>query len=392
MAKKRKNKKQSQTSQTSNNESHNESNNTEQIFSTNQQTHNKDTETVSNSNISKEIQLPPLEELSNTGFKILPIEISSQNLIFDSNSSDSFTFTSIHYCYFKSHESRNNDSFLPPDNTLFISNLPVDSTEAHIKNLFQECGPIDKIIFNEVIKDDEFLISIVNESGDNVDENNNSNGGLNENVSIQQGRKSKKKKKKKPKVQGGIEKRVIGNYKEGGLRKLLIPDSSAHIVFQTSEGLKKALEMTQKKRTWAIKDTEIPSLGLSRWLQDYRLHRPDQSKLQEEVDEYMCKFEEAELERHKALEAKLNQPDEDGFIMVTRVGRRSTNTDGTITVTAAKPEEIKSLKPKNKEFTDFYRFQKREAKRNKIIDLRKKFEEDKEKIAKLKAARRFKPY
>jgi ribosomal RNA-processing protein 7 len=100
------------------------------------------------------------------------------------------------------------------------------------------------------------------------------------------------------------------------------------------------------------------------WLQDYRLHRPDQIKLQEEVDEYMRKFEEAELERHKVLEAKLNQPDEDGFITVTRVGRRSANTDGKITVTAAKPEEIKNLKPKNKELTDFYRFQMREAKRN----------------------------
>lgn len=100
------------------------------------------------------------------------------------------------------------------------------------------------------------------------------------------------------------------------------------------------------------------------WLQDYRLHRSDQIKLQEEVDEYMRKFEEAELERHKALEAKLNQPDEDGFIMVTRVGRRSANTDGTITVTAAKPEEIKNLKPKNKELKDFYRFQMREEKRN----------------------------
>ncbi|CAB4409298.1 unnamed protein product [Rhizophagus irregularis] len=378
-------------SRTTNNESYNNNNEKQkETSSTNQQIHVETT----NSSIN-EVRLPPLEELSNTGFKILPIEISSQKTIFDSNSSDPSTFTSIHYCYFKSHESRNtnnddNDKHLPPNNTLFISNLPIDSTEAHIKHLFQECGKIDRIIFNEVIKDDEFLTNIVNGSDNNEGENNN---GLNENESIQQGKKSKKKKKRKPNMQGGIEKNVIRNFEEGGLRKLLIPDSSAHIVFQNSEGLKKALEMTQKKRIWTIKDVvEIPSLGLSRWLQDYRLHRPGQIKLQEEVDEYMRKFEEAELERHKALEAKLNQPDEDGFIMVTRVGRRSANTDGTITVTAAKPEEIKNLKPKNKELTDFYRFQMRETKRNKLIDLRKKFEEDKEKIAKLKAARRFKPY
>ncbi|GBB91618.1 hypothetical protein RclHR1_00190031 [Rhizophagus clarus] len=371
---------------TTNNKSYNNKNDKQEgTSSTNQQIHNETT----NSNISKEVRLLPLEELSNTGFKILPIEMTSQKTVFDSNSSDPSTLTSTHYCYFKSHESRNtsnaNDNLLPPNNTLFISNLPIDSTEAHIKHLFQECGKIDRIIFNGVIKDDEFLINIVNEDDNNEGENN-------ENGSIQQGKKSKKKKKKKSNMQGGIEKSIIEKFKEGELRKLLIPDSSAHIVFQKSEGLKKALEMTQKKRIWTIKDGEISSLGLSRWLQDYRLRRPEQIILQEEVDEYMRKFEEAELERHKALEAKLNQPDEDGFITVTRVGRRSANTDGTITVTAAKPEEIKNLKPKNKELTDFYRFQMREAKRNKLIDLRKKFEEDKEKIAKLKAARRFKPY
>ncbi|CAG8817060.1 25808_t:CDS:2, partial [Dentiscutata erythropus] len=73
-------------------------------------------------------------------------------------------------------------------------------------------------------------------------------------------------------------------------------------------------------------------------------------------------------------------------------GKRNANTDGTITVTAAKPEEIKNLKPKNKELPDFYRFQMRESKRNKHVELRKKFEEDKKKIERLKAARRFKPY
>ena len=40
-------------------------------------------------------------------------------------------------------------------------------------------------------------------------------------------------------MQGGIEKRVTENYEEGGLRKLLIQDSSAHIVLRNSEGLKK---------------------------------------------------------------------------------------------------------------------------------------------------------
>ncbi|CAG8486881.1 5353_t:CDS:2 [Funneliformis caledonium] len=288
MGSKRKKKKQSQTI-------YKESNNDEQKSSNDPQRINESVSILNSSN-DEETKLPPLEELSNTSFKILPIEMSSPITT---------SFTSIHYCYFKSHESRSNNSsinILPPDKTLFISNLPIDSTEAHIKYLFQDCGVIDRIIFNGVIKDDEFLINAVNEN-----------------------------------------------------RNFLVPDSSAHVIFQKSEGLKQALHMTKKKRIWTTKNEEIPSLGLSRWLRDYRLHRPVQIKLQEAVDEYIVNFEEAELERRKDLEAKLNQPDEDGFITVTRVGRRNVNTD-------------------------------------ELIDLRKKFEEDKEKIAKLKASRRFKPY
>ena len=41
---------------------------------------------------------------------------------------------------------------------------------------------------------------------------------------------------------------------------------------------------------------------------------------------------------------------------------------------------------------DFYRFQKREKNRDAMLLLREQFEEDKRKVAKLKAARKFRPY
>jgi ribosomal RNA-processing protein 7 len=40
---------------------------------------------------------------------------------------------------------------------------------------------------------------------------------------------------------------------------------------------------------------------------------------------------------------------------------------------------------------DFYRFQKREKSRDELLLLREQFELDKQKVAKLKAARKFKP-
>lgn len=47
---------------------------------------------------------------------------------------------------------------------------------------------------------------------------------------------------------------------------------------------------------------------------------------------------------------------------------------------------------KDQTHSDFYRFQQREKRRSELLDLRQKFEEDKRRIAELKASRRFKPY
>ncbi|CAG8445721.1 16000_t:CDS:2 [Dentiscutata erythropus] len=293
----------------------------------------------------------PLEEIPKTGFKILPLEIESisnqtDNLSTNPSSIKHNPLVSIHYCYFKSHDSRinirDNSTILPAERTLFITNLPVDTTECHIRRIFEECGIIDRILFHGVLNNNEFLASTVENS-------------------------------------------VLE-----GSRNLLIPGSTAHIIFKDSEGLTNALNMVQKKRIWNIRDQDIPPLGLKRWLQEYQKLRADPNKLNAQVNEYIRKFEEAEQEKHKALEARRNQPDEDGFILVTGTGKRNINTDGTITVTAVKADVAKNLKPKNKGLVDFYRFQMREAKQ--LAELRKKFEDDKRKIADLKAARRFKPY
>jgi Ribosomal RNA-processing protein 7 (RRP7) C-terminal domain len=49
-------------------------------------------------------------------------------------------------------------------------------------------------------------------------------------------------------------------------------------------------------------------------------------------------------------------------------------------------------KKNEKELTNFYKFQIREQKQNKLFDLRKKFDEDREKVAQMKAGRKFKPF
>jgi ribosomal RNA-processing protein 7 len=116
--------------------------------------------------------------------------------------------------------------------------------------------------------------------------------------------------------------------------------------------------------------------------------------LEDKINQELLDFEELELKMKKEALAKRNLPDEDGFVTVTRArGRRNTNRDGHgAVVSAVNPALVKDLKPKEKGLVDFYRFQMRENKRNQLIELRKRFEQDKLKIAELRKSRKFKPY
>ena len=81
-----------------------------------------------------------------------------------------------------------------------------------------------------------------------------------------------------------------------------------------------------------------------------------------------------------SLKRLRSEPDEDGFITVTR----STRED------ALMVEKKTTNRAVNLE--DFYKFQKREKRMKKMDELRRKFEEDKIKVERAKQARKFKPF
>lgn len=117
------------------------------------------------------------------------------------------------------------------------------------------------------------------------------------------------------------------------------------------------------------------------------------------VDTAMELFQDEEMQRKRALDESRNVPDEDGFVTVTRKGRKTNQDAKGGSVLALKKEDAESLKPKEHGLVDFYRFQQRERKRNgnlltyvELADLRRKFEQDKEKIQQMKESRKFKPY
>lgn len=96
------------------------------------------------------------------------------------------------------------------------------------------------------------------------------------------------------------------------------------------------------------------------------------------IDTALTRFNAAESARMLSLKRVRSEPDEEGFITVTR----------------REKEEVVVEKKINKavNLEDFYKFQRREKREKKMEELRRKFEEDKVKVERAKQGRKFKPF
>ena len=92
----------------------------------------------------------------------------------------------------------------------------------------------------------------------------------------------------------------------------------------------------------------------------------------------MTAFAEAEAAKTRRLARQRQEPDEDGFFTVTRGGRTGPAKQD------AAMEAAERQKKKQKSLEDFYRFQTREKRKARAGELVKKFEEDKEKVRRMK--------
>lgn len=233
-----------------------------------------------------------------------------------------------HYIYIKLHSTRIKSPEFPQDRTLFAVNLPVDCNFKILKKMFQNFGTLERLVLK---KKSEFGFSRDN--------------------------------------------------------SILKSGTSAHLIFKEEDAIKHIFDLSEVVYPLPKKS------GLEKWITQYLEMIPDSESLRKSIDEELLEFEEMEKkERLKVLESR-NLPDKDGFVTVTRRGRRNTNKDGSgAIVSAIDPKELKNIKPKEKVLVDFYRFQRRDSKKNALHELREKFEQDKLKIQKLKESRKFKPY
>lgn len=242
------------------------------------------------------------------------------------------------YLYLKQHDVRNPDPSLPSSRTLFVLNVPSYVNKECLERLFSGCGKVEAIHLHK-------------NPGDTPSDT--------------------KQTSKFFSPHKGASGHIV-----------------AYIVFKNAVSVKKAVTTTETK----ILSTREHNLGtgVTEWCEAYRQQCPQVKLLQKEIDDYMAVFDsKVEQERQVAREAE-GVPDEEGWVTVTRYGKSK----GAPRTEAHEKRLSKKEKKKRKEkeLLNFYSFQMRETKREHIAQLRQKFEEDKRRVADMRAARKFRPY
>lgn len=137
--------------------------------------------------------------------------------------------------------------------------------------------------------------------------------------------------------------------------------------------------------------------GIKKWMKQWKSDNLlDQETLEKCCKENIARYEKKQEEIRRLKERLSETQDDEGWTVVAKKGKKRSHgaMDTTVAATRLTQDKLLHLKQehdKRSHKEDFYRFQKRENKEQKLLELQKKFEEDKKKIAKMRQARKFVP-
>ncbi|KAF2218860.1 ribosomal RNA-processing protein 7-domain-containing protein [Elsinoe ampelina] len=252
-----------------------------------------------------------------------------------------------HYLYVRPHAPK--DSTASPT-SLFLVNVPIDSTPTLIRALFASLSPsrISSIIFD----------------------------------STPAPATSTKTSRKRKRPSAGDDLDTTFPWPATWDRLLQPSGATCVVTFVDAASATAAMTAARKAAkartplTWLSPDlsAKLPSLGLARYKAHHRLQFPDQAELQRSVDEYMSAYNEAEEAKKREEKKRRQVPDADGFVTVTRGGRSG----------VANEEEAKKGLEKSKKRMEglegFYRWQVREKRRDEERGLKRGFEEERRRV------------
>lgn len=153
------------------------------------------------------------------------------------------------------------------------------------------------------------------------------------------------------------------------------------IVFKKSESIDIILRSSELP---PLSTAEHPILtGIAKWSEQYNNRTGDSEKMQTEIDEYMKHYDKVK----RAGAQQEDEADDEGWTTVGKKGFQQKES-----VISKLEQKIQNQKKKAKNLTSFYSFEMRESKKQQLVELRKKYEEDKTKMYSMKQNRKFRPY
>ncbi|KAH6908088.1 ribosomal RNA-processing protein 7-domain-containing protein [Coprinopsis sp. MPI-PUGE-AT-0042] len=311
------------------------------------------------------------------GFSALPIAYSK----FTTH----YVYAHTHVASAKNDANKRQDQSLPNERTVFLVNVRPDARECELVKFFKPCGTVEKVVLDSDVKDSQDDDEDSDEEDVVEDEEIDTEGGVGTSR-----RKRKVVKDEPPKV-AELPSKPQQTIQRTGL--------TAYVVFLDQSSLSRALALASspKPRPWPTSNEETS--GLAHSLIVYQHQQPHLDSIREHVDTYMELFEyKAAKERQKSKYRKAEAiVDEDDFTLVTRgdaYGKRLGDGVSVATKQYQRSGATSSrARPKKKKGKGgFYAFQKAEKQLSELLNLKKRWEEDKAKLEKLRASRRFKPH
>ncbi|OLN85937.1 Ribosomal RNA-processing protein 7 [Colletotrichum chlorophyti] len=265
------------------------------------------------------------------------------------------------------------------DRSLFLKNVPVDSTEAHFRQVFSSIvgpGRFESIAF----EDERRNATAVDPA-----------------QAVKVAGFGKKRKRDEQEAEERAKEEEVARLPDTWTRRLRKSGSSAIVLLADEKSVElvfKAIKKAHKSKKFPIwgegVSDDVPELG-SQWISAHlQLSRCDKAATQKSVHAFFNVFNRKEKEAAEMAKRLRNEPDQDGFVTVTRGGRAAPASKNE--AEEARQKMVDKQTKKKAETTDFYRFQLRERRKAEQAALLKKFDEDRKKVDAMKEKRgKFRP-
>lgn len=277
---------------------------------------------------------------------------------------------------------RRNAPKIPTENdtrSVFLKNIPVDSTEPHFRALFADlvgAGRFESITFEDESREVQ---------------------------AIEPGRAIKingfAKKRKREDIEEEERKREeeAARLPETWTRRLQRSGSTAVALLADEKSVQlvlKAVSKLHKTKKYPVWGHSVADDALSLgpfWVSAHlQMSRVDKAETKQAVHAFFTNFNTKEKEAVELAKRLRNEPDDDGFVTVTRGGRAAPASRSL--AEEAKARMVDKATKKKSEMTDFYRFQLRERRKDQQAALLRRFDEDRRKVNTMREKRgKFRP-